>query len=253
VDLNGFDVEDAVFHSMTVSGAMQGRIECVGCRLAIITAIDGIFSDCGLAQPMALADASDAVFANCYDDTAGSPTPKLIFGVNSEAQVRNYSGGIEFANMTTGCVASVDLDPGRLILGPTNTGGQLIRRGVGSVQDTSAGVTVLIDDVVSPTTVRDKLFESTLPVSPIPYSVAETLQLLRGLACKSTVLIDNHAYDANGFLLSARVRVFPTEALAAAATPGATSSEGEIYTTTLTGTPSSLFPTRPATVRGVRG
>ena len=252
VDINGFDVGDAVFESMAVSGAMQGRIECVGCRLAIITAIDGIFSDCGLADPMTLANACDAVFANCYADTAGAPPPKLIFGVNSEVQIRNFSGGIEFENMTTGCVASVDLDPGRLIMGPTNTGGQLIRRGVGSVQDTSSGVTIVIDDIVSPTTVRDKLFESTLPIAPVPYSVAETLMVLRGMAAKSTVLIDNHIYDANGFLLSARVRVFPTEALTAAATPGATVPEGEIYTTTISGVPDGVYSTKPASVRGVR-
>lgn len=73
--------------------------------------------------------------------------------------------------------------------------------------------------------------------------------ILGALNAKVAYRLDVLTRDANGFATTARLRIFPSQALAAASTPGAT-GEGEIITVPLTGTPDGTFVTLPTTVVG---
>lgn len=76
------------------------------------------------------------------------------------------------------------------------------------------------------------------------------LQVIKALGGMGNVYVDNMVYDVNNLLTSWRSRVFPTSALAAAATDGG-SGEGETETLTGTATPDGGTPELPDTVRGV--
>lgn len=85
-----------------------------------------------------------------------------------------------------------------------------------------------------------------------PDSFGQAMEVVLGITAKGRVVIDNHDYDlSTGFLRSCRVRVFPTNALAAAATPGATASEGEIWTSVVSGTAHGILPQAPQVIQGV--
>lgn len=84
----------------------------------------------------------------------------------------------------------------------------------------------------------------------VPGSYGEALKVILGVAAKTNYRIDQMVYAANGFLDSARLRIFADAAAASSSTPGG-SGEGEIYTVTLTGVPSVTFPDLPSTVLGL--
>ncbi len=87
--------------------------------------------------------------------------------------------------------------------------------------------------------------------SVVPGSFGEAVKVLFGVAGKSNYRIDLMVYDPNGFLSSARLRVFPDAATAAASTKDAVAAEGEIATITLTGSPDGTFSVLPSTVLGI--
>lgn len=78
-------------------------------------------------------------------------------------------------------------------------------------------------------------------------SFGEAVRTVLGVAGKSNMRIDLMVYDVNGFLTSARIRLFPNSATASASTSGGT-GEGEILTMNLSGTPDALFSVLPTTV-----
>ena len=78
----------------------------------------------------------------------------------------------------------------------------------------------------------------------------EAMRIILGMS-KSDYRIDNMSYNAVGFLLSCRVRVFPDATTAAASTSGGT-GEGEVFTLTMAGTPDVGLPLLPSTVLGLR-
>jgi len=81
-------------------------------------------------------------------------------------------------------------------------------------------------------------------------SFGEALRVLLGSQAKANFRIDTMSYNVDGFLTTARVRVFPSMATASASTPGGV-GEGEIHTITITGAPDGTFPVLPATVLGL--
>lgn len=81
-------------------------------------------------------------------------------------------------------------------------------------------------------------------------SMGEAVRLMLGSIGKANYRIDNAVYDANSFMTSCRLRVFPDSATATASTAGG-SGEGELYTVTVSGTPDGTFPQLPSTVLGL--
>lgn len=83
-----------------------------------------------------------------------------------------------------------------------------------------------------------------------PGSFGEAVKVIMGISAKSNMRLDNEVYDVNGFMTSARLRVFPDIATASTSTPGG-SGEGEIFTVNITGTPDGVHICAPSTVLGL--
>lgn len=143
INMGGFSVDDSRFANITLTGAMSGRIEATECIMEIVTGLDGIVRRCGLNQDITLASGGETIFETCHSMVPGNGTPRLFYTANANVNFRNYSGGIEIRDMTTGSVSSFDLDPGHLTLDSTCTGGIVLVRGLGRVTNNAPGVTVL--------------------------------------------------------------------------------------------------------------
>jgi hypothetical protein len=143
VNLSGFDFSDSFFTGCKLTGSMSGRINCDGCLIDVVTGLDGDFSDCGLEGNLATAASTSVGFENCHSDVPGSSTPILSVGSNTNVYFRNYSGGIQINNLSSGNTLSVDLDPGHLIIDSSCTGGTILVRGVGRCTNNATGVTII--------------------------------------------------------------------------------------------------------------
>jgi hypothetical protein len=145
LNLGGFSVESSRFSNVTLTGAMSGAIEAVECVMEILTGLDGILRRCGLNQDITLAAAAEALLESCYSMVPGTTTPRIFYAANSDLNMRDFSGGIELRDMTTGCTSSIDLDPGHLVIDSSCTGGIVLVRGLGRITDNSAGAVTVLD------------------------------------------------------------------------------------------------------------
>jgi hypothetical protein len=85
-------------------------------------------------------------------------------------------------------------------------------------------------------------------------SMGNALKLLMGSMGKANLRIDKMTYDANGFLQSAKMRVFPDEPTATASTARAAldnSLEGALFEIDLSGVADGTHLTLPSTMLGV--
>lgn len=144
LNISGVSVNKSRFEGVVLTGTVLGKIECLRCRLEVLTGLNGDFYDCHLAQTVNIANDATVTFDGCSSRVPFSSTPILVMGTNVKVNIRNYSGGVEIRGMTAGCEVSVDLDPGKLILtDSSNTGGNLLVRGTGTCNiGSSVGTTV---------------------------------------------------------------------------------------------------------------
>lgn len=143
VDTNGQDVDGATFSGVTVRGALTGRITAEDCALEISSGYSGVFRACSLNVNFSLIQNSSSTFVNCYSGIAGDVSPVMVFESNTMVGFRNYAGGVTVANITDGCIASFDLDPGKITLLSSCIGGECLVRGTGVIVNDAAGTTVI--------------------------------------------------------------------------------------------------------------
>ena len=98
--------------------------------------------------------------------------------------------------------------------------------------------------------IAGQVWEENLADHLVSGTMGHAIALLKGISAKSNMRFDNAVYDSNGFMTSARIRVFADSTSASASTPGGT-GEGEIFTLQLTGTPDGTFVCTPSTVLGL--
>lgn len=145
IDLGGQNVGGCKFVNLHMAGTMAGRIQAEKCGFEMTAGVDGAFIDCGFHNDFSLGDDSVSTFTNCYSEIVGALTPVITAGTNCMIAFRNYSGGVELKTLTSGCIVSVDLDPGNLIINADSTGGILSLKGVGSYVNNGTGLTVNTD------------------------------------------------------------------------------------------------------------
>jgi len=143
INIGGFDVNNCDFHNISIEGTMEGQIEADQCTLGILVGLDGIFRECHIESDIVIDNDAIVSFYSCVSKISEDIPPIIDFGSNVNFNLRNYSGIIKFENFTAGCYASVDMDPGCLILDETCTGGHIVIRGTGLLTDGSNGTTVV--------------------------------------------------------------------------------------------------------------
>lgn len=188
LNFGGQSINRSSFDSITLSGSMAtpNSIECSGCGLNVLSDLAGVFRSCGFISNFSIQTGGKATFADCFSQVPGLGTPICDINGGDNVGFRNYSGGIELLNVSVGDEISVDLDPGTLILGPTNIGGTINVRGTGVLEDNSNGTDV-VNNLLSGTEFQlmRKLLMNRMETDPITgemtiYDDDDTTPLLRG-------------------------------------------------------------------------
>jgi hypothetical protein len=143
VDVNGQDVNGSRFAQLELTGdCASAEFEADDCTLDNLLNISGHFSSCGFHSNLRLGTNAHCVFDSCFSEVPGNNVVVVDWNGAHHANFRNYSGGVEVQNMaprSPEAIASFDLDPGTLIVGPTNTGGSIKVRGVGEFDSNLLG------------------------------------------------------------------------------------------------------------------
>lgn len=100
------------------------------------------------------------------------------------------------------------------------------------------------------TEIASAVWDQLVDNNQVAGSFGQAIKILMGISAKSNMRFDNAVYDSNGFMTSARIRVFANSTDATNSTPGGT-GENEIFTLQLTGTPDGTFVCTPSTVLGL--
>lgn len=153
VDFNGQSVAGTRLVNCELTGsAANTEFDASFCSVDLATAISGHFDNCGFHSSFQLGTNSRSIFSSCYSEVPSGATPICDWNGATEANWRDWSGGLEIQNMGSVSpltspepTASVDLDPGTLIMGPTNIGGALKVRGIGELYDTTGSPSTSID------------------------------------------------------------------------------------------------------------
>jgi hypothetical protein len=152
INLGGYDFDNTKFTSCVLTGALTGVTEATECGLNVVTNLDGVLRRCGLISDFTVAAGANLVMDSCFSEVAGTATPAMSVGANAVISMRNYSGGIELKTFTAGSTASIDLDPGHLIMsnGEGNTGGEVLVRGSGrKTIGNAVGTTIYSEGLLS--------------------------------------------------------------------------------------------------------
>lgn len=149
IDFNGQIVQRSFFENCQLKGTMIGKIEALECDIESIIDFEGILRNCGFRNTLHIKDNAKVSADNCFSQIAGTQTPTLDAGANITLSMRHYSGGLKVENFTDGCVGSIDLDSGHVIIDSSSTGGILVVRGVGHLTEQAGhGVTIVKEGLV---------------------------------------------------------------------------------------------------------
>jgi hypothetical protein len=145
-------ITNSIFRDATISGFLDGGNSVIDCTIEGLNYVDGKVENCELGVGDIILNGASASFINCYSGVAGAglgQTPILDMGGGpTDLVIRNYSGGLELRNSTTGVSqASIDLNSGRVIFDSTISAGLFNARGIGSVTDNSTGTAVVTASV----------------------------------------------------------------------------------------------------------
>lgn len=152
LDFNGFSVDGSTMKNMHILGDMghpspHEKMLAVDCEVAGagLRGWHGSMVNCVLEGDVVLTDGPVSFFA-CSSKVAGASTP-LIDRDSSQGDIniRAWSGGVELLNFNQGANCSIDMISGHAVLGPTNTAGTIVLRGVGKKTITPGSPFVSID------------------------------------------------------------------------------------------------------------
>ena len=213
------------FSGVVVAGVFPAGSDSVGCRevglVDVTLPLLLVANNSGLSGTMVWTGGL-GIFRDCFDTDGGLGVP-FVFDMNdlptplAPVEFRRFAGSMGIHNMTAGGVVDINLNGGTVTVDATCTNGAIKVTGEGRVINNSA---LVID--------TSELLN------------AESVAILR--AHKDAYVLDggpgaaNVVLDAEGLMLTGRVRVFRTEAEAAAATKGAADgADGEIAALDVTG------------------
>lgn len=149
-DTSGCIVLGCSFSHATLTGNFTGVKAITDCRIVDLGSIGLAPSSQEILVDKTLIDGvitlpsnyfGKLTVRNCYSNVVGAATPTLNFGNSTaNAQIRNYTGGMAFTNMTQGNIVSLDLISGQLKLDSSSvTNATIVVRGSGKVIDLDTG------------------------------------------------------------------------------------------------------------------
>lgn len=176
--LTGLDMMNTRIENMLVVGVGNGQTTMENCAITDVTNLEGGLVRCGLVSAggsISVSQGGILTVDSCFSPVPGDQAPVISMNgpgsPGTRLSFRNYSGRITLKNMQDGDIASFDLDPGHLVLDPSNAGGQLLYRGTGRVTNNLGSPSPTITDdgfvVASDVTLNRKLTQNRLETDPI--------------------------------------------------------------------------------------
>ncbi|MDH3930309.1 MAG: hypothetical protein OEV22_20455, partial [Deltaproteobacteria bacterium] len=109
----------------------------------------------------------DLKIINCYSNVAGTGSPTINFNdCESDAIIRNWTGGIELSAASQGNNISIDLNSGNIIALSSNTDALINCRGVGLLtDDTPNTTTVLKTGLVSEVAIEYASYQDAVTIN----------------------------------------------------------------------------------------
>lgn len=180
-------LERCIFRDCYVTGVLDNETALIHCTAEDLELRNGNLEDCTLLGTITLAGtaASVAKIIDCWSGVPGTSTPILDMGGAAGAlSVRGYHGGLTLRNKTGTSSVSVDMASGQLILESTVTNGTIVARGIGKLNDQSAGATV-IDEMVQGIKLND-IYTMLGLEAGAPMTISPTLHSATGVAVTIT-------------------------------------------------------------------
>ena len=158
-------VPDTVWDQMTVTGTMDGTAFVKNCTVDDLSFFSGTIKDCTLIGTTTLDGVGDTQIINCVDGLPGVARPVIdMGGTGSALGVAQYSGGLRLQNKSGSEPITIDMVSGLLELANDVTNGSILVRGVGLIEDSSAGASVNIDGLVNS---RFGVYEGRVVIDPV--------------------------------------------------------------------------------------
>jgi len=144
--LDAANTPDCEFENGTITGILDGGTIFNNCNVGNVTYVNGTMESCGLYGTIALAGSTDAIFKNC-SVVDPNDTPIIdMGGTGQDATFTDWSGQIEFKNLSSNNKISMQIDGGRIILDSTISDGTIGLYGIGVLVDNATSYTALITD-----------------------------------------------------------------------------------------------------------
>ncbi len=147
----GASTDHTGFDEVSLQGALNGKTEIHDVHITAngVTGLHGECHNVVFFGNISLVSGQEVFLGDCQSGIAGATYPIInIGGVSNNVSIRNYSGGLGIAGLTSGNI-SIDFNSGHLALDVTCTGGSVTIRGVGRITDKSAGTTIDSEGLIS--------------------------------------------------------------------------------------------------------
>ena len=145
--LGGQDTGGTHFHGATVSGICTGtETTFIDCHTGNCTIDLMHLENCSIGGTLTAGAAGDHHLSHCHSAIAGTSAPVFDVGaanLNTNVNLRGYSGGMEFQNLGQAGIDTVSVEgDGQVILNANCIGGSISIRGNFELTDNSATTTV---------------------------------------------------------------------------------------------------------------
>ena len=149
--------------SATISGILDGGSLISDCVIKDLSFLNGALHKCLLKGTVTLGGDNEAIILDSWDGLPGLVAPIIDMGGSGQAlTLVNYTGGIAIRNKTGVDKVTIDVDPGRILLEDTVINGDILVRGIGTLEDNSNGAIVTSNALLSVDTITNAVWSHDL-------------------------------------------------------------------------------------------
>jgi len=133
------------FSSFDITGTLDGDSEIRDCIVRDLAYFNGHIHDSSLVGTIVLSGVELAAFYNCSIYNSLSPPIISCGSSGQDITMTNYSGRLEFSNLTGDSIVTIGMDAGELSINSSCTNGTIAVSGTGGIIDNSADTCYVIN------------------------------------------------------------------------------------------------------------
>lgn len=158
--LNSQSVDGSAFQNLEITGNGSGVATITDCKIDTLSGVSGRFIECvnnGVILPGGNTVTS---LKRCNSELKeGEDIVSIdLAATEADCNIVDYQGTVLIKNCNTSTeTVLIALTAGSVVLDETNTAGTIVIQGVGSVEDSSAGATVITTSLIDPKNVRESI------------------------------------------------------------------------------------------------